>query len=136
MSSCLFCKIIAGELPSEKVYEDDRVIAILDINPVNPGHTLVILKEHVTQVSEASAENMQDMARVLPHLSRAVMAGVGSSGCNIGINNGAMAGQLVPHLHIHIMPRFENDGHDLWHGQPYAEGEKQKVGEKIRSQIA
>jgi len=108
MSSCLFCKIIAGEIPAEKVYEDDHVIAFLDINPINPGHTLVVPKTHTENIFSASPAVMRQVAEVLPKISQAVVVGVGAEACNIGINNGPISGQVIFHLHIHIMPRRRN----------------------------
>ena len=135
MPDCLFCKIIAGEIPAEKVYEDDHVIAFLDINPINPGHTLVVPKTHTENIFSASPAVMRQVAEVLPKISQAVVAGVGAEACNIGINNGPISGQVIFHLHIHIMPRFSDDGHRLWHGKPYVEGEMQQVGKKIRAKL-
>ena len=129
---CIFCKIIAGEIPSAKIYEDDKVLAFLDINPINPGHTLVIPKAHSGNLSAASEDDLVAVIKAVKKLAPAVIKGVGAQGLNLGVNNGAAAGQIVNHLHFHIMPRFEGDGYQLWGGKPYKEGEMEEVAEKIR----
>lgn len=135
MEDCIFCKIIKGELPSTKVYEDDDILAFLDINPVNPGHTLVIPKEHYEDFSSTPNEILSKMMLIIDKVSKAMMEGLNVSGFNLSLNNGKAAGQIVPHTHFHIMPRFENDGHHLWAGKPYAEGEMEKVAEKIKNNL-
>ena len=116
MKNCLFCKIVKEEIPAMKVYEDDEVIAFLDIRPVNPGHTLVIPKEHHPSLSETPDNVAAALMRVIPQLSKAIMKAVGTDSFNLGVNNGELAGQIVDHTHLHIMPRFENDGWDIWTG--------------------
>ena len=135
MEDCIFCKIIKGELPSVKIYEDGEVLAFLDINPVNPGHTLVIPKEHYEDFSSTPNEILSKMMPIIDKISKAMMEGLNVSGFNLALNNGKVAGQIVPHAHFHIMPRFENDGHHLWAGKPYAEGEIEKVAEKIKKNL-
>ena len=129
---CIFCKIIEGEIPSYKVYEDDEVLAFLDINPINPGHTLVVPKNHAKNLIEASEEDLLAAIKTIKKLAPAVMEGIGAKGFNLGVNNGSVAGQVVNHLHFHLMPRFENDGHHLWSGKPYSPGEAEIVAEKIK----
>ena len=116
MENCLFCKIVKEEIPAMKVYEDDEVVAFLDIRPVNPGHTLVIPKEHHPSLSETPDKVAAALMRVVPQLSKAIMKAVDTDAFNLGVNNGALAGQIVDHTHLHIMPRFENDGWDIWTG--------------------
>ncbi|MDO8435542.1 MAG: HIT family protein [bacterium] len=135
MTDCIFCKIIAGELPSTKVYEDDHCLAFLDIRPVTKGHTLVVPKGHVTDVATADPEVMANVSRALPKIARAVVSGVNAQGFNCTTNNGAVAGQIIFHLHFHIIPRFSDDGLLSWHHGSYKEGEQEQVGETIRSQI-
>lgn len=134
MADCLFCKIIAGDIPAAKVYEDDKVLAFLDINPVNPGHTLVIPKEHYPRLSETPGDVAAEVMRVLPDIAKAVMAASGAPAFNVGINNGSLAGQVVEHTHFHIMPRQEGDGYDIWHGKAYENDEAMNdMANKIRS---
>ena len=137
MSDCLFCKIVRGKIPSYKVYEDDKVLAFLDINPINIGHTLVIPKEHFESTLETPDELIKHIAVVTKKIAIAVLAATGAKGCNIGINNGEVSGQDIFHTHWHIMPRFPNDGHELWQGKDtmYKEGEAEKLAEEIKNVI-
>lgn len=112
MAETIFSKIIAGEIPCHKVYEDDRVLAFLDINPLSKGHTLVIPKEAAATLDELSDESAAAIGRVLPRLCRAVLAATGASAFNVLQNNGAEAHQAVFHVHFHIIPK-EDDGTGL-----------------------
>lgn len=132
MNVCIFCKIIAKEVPAEVVYENGKTIAFLDIKPVNPGHVLVVPKEHYPDFASTPPEQLGDIVAVAQKIARAAMTALGVNGFNIGINNGRVAGQLVDHMHLHVMPRDEGDGHEHWHGKPYAEGEMAEVGQKLR----
>lgn len=105
MSETIFSKIMRGEIPCHKVYEDDRVFAFLDINPLSPGHTLVIPKEAVATLDALSDESAAAIGRVLPRLCRAVMKATGTHDYNILQNNGAPAHQAVFHVHFHIIPK-------------------------------
>ena len=135
MSDCLFCKIISGEIPAHKVFENEKALAFLDINPINPGHVLIIPKKHYDTLLGADAESLRALIEFVPLIAKAVMQGLGYNGFNLGVNNGAVAGQVIPHLHFHIMPRREGDDHQLFRGAPYAAGEIEQVAEKIRSQL-
>lgn len=105
MSDSIFTKIIAGEIPSHKVYEDNLVFAFLDINPLSPGHTLVVPKEPAVTLDQLSDESSAAIGRVLPRLARAVMQAAGATAYNILQNNAPLAGQEVMHVHFHIIPR-------------------------------
>ncbi len=107
--SCIFCKIIAGTIPCAKVYEDDTVLAFLDIGPLVRGHTLVIPKDHVATVMTAPADLMAAIGQRLPKISQAVLAATGASSCHVLLNNGPQALQSVAHLHYHILPRIPGD---------------------------
>jgi histidine triad (HIT) family protein len=135
MTDCIFCKIIAGEIPSEKVYEDEHVYAFLDIKPVNPGHVLLIPKAHYADLFEMPDETIELMAKILKKLAQAVKTSLQPDGINIGMNNGSAAGQLIFHAHMHIMPRLKTDQYEMWHGEPYKEGEMKATGEKIRQAL-
>ncbi|MBI1961729.1 MAG: HIT family protein, partial [Parcubacteria group bacterium] len=115
MQDCVFCKIVSGDIPSHKVYEDESVLAFLDINPVNPGHTLVIPKAHHKDLLDIPLELGAKVMNAIQKIAPAVLAGVGADSFNLGVNNGSGAGQIVFHAHFHIMPRFAGDGHQLWH---------------------
>lgn len=112
MSETVFSKILRGELPCHKVYEDERVFAFLDINPLSTGHTLVIPKEPAVTLDQLSDESAAAIGRVLPRLCRAVLAATGAKHFNVLENNGAPAHQAVPHVHFHIIPKLD-DGSGL-----------------------
>ncbi len=133
MNNCLFCKIIAKEIPSTPVYEDDHVYAFLDIHPVHPGHVLVVPTQHTSGFLEADPSLLDAWIRGAQKIARAVKIGTGADGINLLQNEGAVAGQVIPHLHLHIIPRFANDGLRHWPSQEYAsEEEKKALAEKIR----
>ncbi|HEM3701814.1 TPA: HIT family protein [Streptococcus suis] len=114
MSDCIFCKIVAGEIPASKVYEDDHVLAFLDITQVTKGHTLVIPKKHYRNVLDMDAETAGQVFSVVPALARQLKEKLAASGLNIVNNNEEVAGQTVFHTHIHLLPRFDkNDGLDI-----------------------
>jgi histidine triad (HIT) family protein len=112
MAETVFSKIIRGELPCHKVYEDDRVLAFLDINPLAEGHVLIIPKEPAVTIDQLSDESAAAIGRVLPRLSRAVLKATGATEYNILQNNGAGAHQAVLHVHFHIIPKLK-DGRGL-----------------------
>ena len=134
-NDCLFCKIIAGEIPSQKVYEDEHTFAFLDIHPINRGHTLVIPKAHHANLYEVPKETFAQVMETVRMLAPKIKQAVGSEGINIGINNEAAAGQLVFHLHVHIIPRFTGDGHEHWHGNPYQDGDIKTIGDIIAQEF-
>jgi len=132
----LFQKIIAGEIPCEKVYEDENVFAFLDINPVNPGHTLVIPKKWSNGLLDADQETLRQLMPAIQQIAQAIKNATGCDGVNIIQNEGDAAGQKVFHLHFHVIPRFANDGYEPWHGKPYADAEQVKqMGESIRAKL-
>lgn len=114
---CLFCKIIANEIPCYKIYEDDSWLAFLDINPINLGHTLIIPKIHKDDLFGLDEKTLRSVGSILQRIALAIKTGVGADGINIGMNNGKEAGQLIPHAHIHVIPRFASDGFESWHGK-------------------
>ena len=130
---CVFCKIIAGQIPAAKVYEDDRAVAFLDINPINPGHTLVVPKAHYADLLSTPPDLAAHLMTVVQRVAAAVRAAVGGQDFNLGLNHGAGAGQSVGHVHLHIMPRRPGDGHTLFGGKPYPAGEMEKIAQKIKA---
>ncbi len=132
---CIFCKIISKELSSQIVYEDDATVAFLDIHPINPGHTLVIPKVHTENLLDTSVETLHAMMTTTQKVAKGVLTATGATGFNFGVNNGSVAGQVVFHLHFHIMPRFPGDGFELWHGKSYGEGEAEMFASKIREAL-
>ena len=135
-SDCVFCKIVRGELPSSKVYEDDTMLAFLDIHPINPGHTLVVPKsQDARNIFDISTEDWVAMTRVVHKLAGAIETAMNADGVNIMMNNREHAGQVVDHPHIHIIPRFKCDGLRQWNHSAYKEGEAEKVLKAIRSAL-
>ena len=132
---CIFCKIIKGEIPSAKIYEDDKILAFLDINPIKPGHTLVIPKVHRSDLLAAENQDLVELIKIIKRIAPAAVAGVGADGFNVGLNDGSAAGQIVFHLHFHIIPRFNDDNLKLWSGRPYEAGAAEIVAEKIKKQL-
>ncbi len=132
MDACIFCKIVKGKIPADKVYEDENFLGFLDITPINPGHTLLIPKEHYENLYDLPDNLLAKMAPIIKKIALALKQSARAEGINIGMNNEAPAGQLVPHAHFHIMPRFSDDGHHHWRGSPYKNGEAGKIAEKIK----
>lgn len=109
---CIFCKIIAGDIPSYKIYEDDHVLAFLDITQGTKGHTLIIPKKHIKNVYELDEETIVNVFKVVPMIANALKEAFSPIGLNI-INNNDQPHQSVFHFHIHLIPRYENDGMEL-----------------------
>lgn len=107
MAETVFSKIIRGEIPCSRVYEDDHVLAFLDINPLSEGHTLVIPKEPAAELDQLSDQSAAAIGRVLPRIVRAVKAVTGCAGVNVLQNNGAAAHQEVMHVHFHVIPKAD-----------------------------
>ena len=110
MTETVFDKILAGEIPCHRVYEDEHVLAFLDIAPLAEGHTLVIPKERKPQLHELSDDSAAALGRVLPRIARAVLAATGAGSYNVLQNNGAEAHQAVMHVHFHVIPRHGSRG--------------------------
>lgn len=130
--SCIFCKIINGEIPSFKIYEDENTLAFLDINPVNPGHTLVVPKKHYSNIEAADEETICQIIKTVKRIGLSLKKNLPAAGYNVLINNDSVAGQVVPHLHFHIVPRLENDGLKLWPQKEYEPGQAEEVLKKIK----
>ncbi len=128
---CIFCKIINGEIPCYKVYEDGNVLAFLDIKPLNPGHTLVVPKKHYENLEEINEEDLTALILAIKKIGRIIKEKLGVAGYNVSENNGSVAGQEVPHLHFHIIPRHENDGLGPWPRKEYQPGEAEEIIKKL-----
>ena len=134
---CTFCRIIQGEASAHVVYEDDRVLAFLDIHPSAPGHTLIIPKAHVARVEDLSEEDASALFKALHRLVGRIQDAVDATSSTIGVNNGPESGQEVPHVHIHVIPRFRGDRGGIIQGiarsgrRPSQE-EMQRIAERIR----
>ena len=133
---CLFCGIAMGKIPAEKIYEDDDTIAFLDIGPISDGHTLVIPKQHFENLHDCPAELLGRIVSHLGKIAGVVAEAMNSDGYNVLCNNGRAAGQLVKHLHFHIIPRNVNDGvFNRWPHYKYREGKIEKLAEEIRRRL-
>lgn len=133
---CIFCKIVDGSIPAEKIYEDDNVVAFLDIAPISDGHTLVITKRHFDKFHECPGELASKIFSKLGMIAQAVCDTIESDGYNVLCNNGRAAGQLVEHIHFHIIPRNEGDGiFNRWPSYSYPAGKAEKIAELIRKKL-
>ena len=108
---CIFCRIVEGVIPSTRVYEDKDVLAFMDISPVVKGHTLVIPKAHFNALMDTPAETLAKLIAVVRKIGMAQVQGLNADGINVAQANGTLAGQIVPHIHFHVIPRFKHDGH-------------------------
>lgn len=136
MKGCVFCKIVSGELPSYKIYEDKNTLAILDIHPVVSGHTLVIPKsDDATNILDIHPADWSAMAETARIVAIAIERALDAHGVNLMMNNREHAGQVIDHPHVHLIPRFKGDGLTLWPPGSYSEGEADSVAKKIRSFI-
>lgn len=131
-SDCIFCKIVASDLPCFKLYEDDRVLSFMDINPYNDGHCLVITKSHCPDLFAADPDDLAAVARATQRIAAAVKQAMSPDGLNILQANGAAAGQTVFHYHCHVFPRRQDDGAPLnWGHTPGDMGRIEQNHEKI-----
>ncbi len=133
---CIFCKIINKEIPAEQIiHEDEKTIVFLDIAPVHPGHLLVVSKQHYPTLLETPDDIACHMFKILKKVGKALMKAVNAEGINVGVNNGAAAGQVVNHTHYHVIPRFSGDGLKPWPHQQYKEGQMKSVAERILKEM-
>jgi histidine triad (HIT) family protein len=135
MENCIFCKIIKGEIPSYKVYENEKVIVILDINPANKGHLLVIPKNHYENIFDIPEDEFLEVMKVVKKLSRIFQD---YDGLNILQNNKEQAGQVVKHLHVHLIPRVKGDENRVffkWIPQKLSPQEFEEIKEEIKKII-
>jgi histidine triad (HIT) family protein len=135
-ADCVFCKIRDGQIPSAKVYEDERTFAIMDINPLNPGHCLVVTKTHAATLFEAEPADLAAAITTAKRVATAIRAALKPDGLNMLQANGAAAFQSVPHFHLHLIPRFVGDGKGFdW---PLVAGDRDEIGanaEKVRAAL-
>ena len=137
MSQCIFCKIIAGEIPAAKIYEDELVLAFLDIGPINFGHTLVIPKEHHESSATIPEETAGRMFRVGSRIGIALKRKFEYEAFNLHLADGTAAGQVVMHAHLHVVPRGVEDGFRWnWRQLSYQEGEIKEFAEKLSARVA
>ena len=128
---CLFCNIIAGTIACQKIYEDDRVLAFLDIKPISQGHTLIVPKRHSDSFLTLHEDDLRycmlAVKKIAPHIAHTVHA----DGFNLGINTGSAAGQVIMHTHLHIIPRFAKDGLKSWPNKTTTSEELEQVKRAI-----
>jgi len=136
MSDCIFCKIVAGDIPSHRVYEDEHVYAFLDIGPLSEGHTLIIPRRHAVTLDELSDDAAAACGLAAKRVGAAVAAATGCAGWNVLQNNGEVAGQVVMHVHFHVIPRAEGDGLGYrWHPKELDEDEAAELRDAIAGRI-
>lgn len=134
--SCIFCKIVAGQLPCFKLFEDEATIAFMDINPVNPGHALAVAKGHWPTIDVIPADVLAAVAQTAQRVAKAAMRALEPSGVNLLQSNGAGAGQSVPHLHVHILPRHPGDKVRVnWTYTPGDKAEIQAICERLKAAL-
>ncbi|HET6405681.1 MAG TPA: HIT domain-containing protein [Candidatus Thermoplasmatota archaeon] len=134
--ACIFCKIANGEIPSEKVGENAHAFAFLDIHPLVRGHTLVVPKAHAERIADMSPESARALMELAQEVTRRQGKALGAEGATVGVNDGKAAGQEVPHVHVHVVPRNAGDGHGPIHALfkhvELREGELAEIGKKMR----
>jgi len=131
INNCLFCKIVSGEIPCNKIYEDKNFLAFLDINPINKGHSLVIPKKHSRNILEIDSKTLENLMLIVQKLSKQIKTALKSDGINIIMNNETEAGQIFFHTHVHIIPRFTGDNLKHWPNKKYRGNEAEIIAKKI-----
>ena len=131
--NCIFCKIVKGEIPCSKIYEDEHTLAFLDIMPINKGHTLVIPKKHYKNIFDIPEEELCEVMKAVKKIAPAIQDAANADGVNITSNNEEAAGQVVMHSHTHIIPRFKDDGLKHWSSGEYGEKEADEYQKKIEA---
>ncbi len=136
MADCIFCKIVEGAIPAQKVLETDKVVAFLDINPIAFGHALVMPKAHHEIFTDVPGDLLAEVARAAQTVAKAVLKATGAEGYNLLMNNRRCAGQAIDHAHFHVIPRRNADGIKFeWKMKKYADGEIEKQAEAIRAAL-
>ena len=134
--NCIFCKIAAGEIPSEKIAENEHAFAFLDIRPLARGHTMVIPKQHAERFAEMSPSAAHGVMALAQQVARQLASGLGAQGTTIAVNDGKAAGQEVMHVHVHLVPRTADDGigpiHGMFKHVTLREGELTQIAKKLR----
>jgi histidine triad (HIT) family protein len=135
--ACVFCKIIAGEIPCLRVFEDEASLAFLDIGPLADGHLLIIPQRHYERLEEMPPDEVAAVTRHLPRLARAVLRITSAAGYNVLQNNGKVSGQAVSHVHFHIIPRVDADGLGYrWNASQYPPGRAEALHRQITDALA
>ncbi len=133
---CIFCRIANGEIPSRTIYEDQKFRVILDLNPATKGHSLILPKDHASSLYDLPDETAAAALVLAKKLASVLRDRLGCDGLNVVQNNGEAAGQTVPHFHLHLIPRYENDGKILeWTPGKATEEELDEIKEKLTKQV-
>ncbi|OGE73816.1 MAG: hypothetical protein A3I07_02125 [Candidatus Doudnabacteria bacterium RIFCSPLOWO2_02_FULL_42_9] len=135
MKDCIFCKIAAGEIPSDKIYEDDKVVAFMDIRPVSRGHALVLPKLHAADIVETPDDVIADVMKQAKRIAVSIQHALNADGFTISTNRGEAAGQTVFHLHFHIIPRYRKDGLKPWPHQETEPRTRTQLAEEIKKHL-
>ena len=136
-ADCVFCKIRDGQVPSMKIYEDEHTLAFMDINPLNSGHCLIVTRTHAPTIWDANEEELQGAIVAAKKLATALREALKPDGLNVLQANGAAAFQSVPHFHLHLIPRWKNDGKGFdWGLVPGDRAQILKIGERVRDALA
>ena len=135
--SCIFCAIVAGKQPGVSVYRDDEFMVIMDKYPINVGHTLLIPAKHYDNLLRMPPMEVGKLYALVPAMAKAIVTAVRADGFNVGQNNGIAANQIVPHVHVHIVPRFIDDSPDgKWPARRVASQEDlSRIAQKIRKEF-
>lgn len=137
MTDCIFCKLRDGQIPSMRIFEDDKTLVFMDINPLSSGHCLVITKTHAANLFEAPVEDLQAAIATAQRVALAIRDGLKPDGLNMLQANGAAAFQSVPHFHLHLIPRWNNDGKGFdWKLVPGNREQIMKAGERVRALLS
>jgi len=135
-SDCVFCKIVAGTIPSTRVFENDSTLAFLDIGPLAEGHLLVIPRDHYERIADVPSELFGAVASQAPMLGRALLEVTGAEGFNLLVNQGRAAGQVVPHVHFHLIPRKTDDGLGYrWNAGSYPAGRDAEIATALKHAV-
>ena len=136
MENCVFCKIRDGQIPAMRIYEDERTLCIMDINPLNPGHCLVLTRTHAATLYEADPADLQAAIATAQRVALALREALQPEGLNVLQANGAAAFQSVPHFHLHLIPRWMRDGKGFdWKLVPGQKDEIVRTGDRLRAAL-
>lgn len=135
MKECIFCEIVDKKIPAKVVYENNRILAFLDINPISKGHTLVIPKQHSSDIFDISEEDLKELIVTTKKIAEAMKKSLRADGINIIHASKEAAQQSVFHFHLHLVPRYKDDGMNAWPKSDYKEKDFEKVGEDIKNAV-
>ena len=135
MENCIFCKIVKGEIASKKIYENEKVLAFLDVNPVSKGHILIIPKKHFENIYEIKDSYLKEIISVAKIIAESLKKSLNADSVNILHASGKDAQQSVFHFHIHLIPRYKDDGFDIWPKSDYKELNLDEIKNKIAKEI-